>query len=230
MTLFYRVWRAELARELDEAALHARLVALVAAEPATEVAATKPTKKQKKRAKPAASPPRFSPDTQVAIVKALFEVAPWMSSGNRVGDEAVRGWCWCHGPWRGGRTPEAIASSIVGELHDARAWHLAVLAWIEASEPPGRDPVALARLVAGVVELVIGLGIHDSWYGLIVPVTVWTLEHHGIGLPDDVVETIDNLCSTSFTSWTAPPRGAREQFAESVALALLEREMVIRWG
>lgn len=225
--LHYRAWRAELERDIDWSALHERLTAIVAGEPPAPVEAA--SKKARKRAKQAAAQPRFSAATSTAITTALAEVAPWTSSGNRPGDEAARGWCWCHGPWRGGRTPEVIAHSLANELRDTRYWHIAVLAWIDASAPPGRDPVALARLVAGVVDLVVGLGIHDSWYGLIVPVVAWTFEHHGFELPDALVDQIDDLCSVAFTSWVAPANAAREGFAEQVALALLEREMQIRW-
>ncbi len=207
----YRDWQADLTQPLDWAALQSRLVDCIPAK--TSVG------KQN----------RFKPATYTAIHAELTAAASWSSAGNQPGDEGVRSWCWCHGPWRRGQTPEAIAESIVDELRDCWRWHLEVLAWIDASPPPGRDVAALARLVAGVVDLVVGLGIHDSWYGLIVPVVAWTLERHGFVVPDELVDEVGRLCSPAFTSWVEPTSKSRTDFADEVTLAILDREMTVRW-
>lgn len=205
--LHYRDWQASLARPHDWTALHKRIAACI----------------------PATNKRSFSPKTLAAINATIWASTPWAGSGTCPGDERVRSWCWCHGPWEHSTIPDAIASSIIDEVQACHRWHLDVLAWIDASVSPGRDIDSLARLVAGVVDLVVGLGIHDSWYPLIVPVVAWTLEHHGFELPEDLVEAIDRLCTLSFTSWVTPPSKSRQDFADEAALAILDREMAVRW-
>jgi hypothetical protein len=205
--LHHRDWQASLTRPHDWTALRQRISADI----------------------PVSKESRFSPTTFAAIGTTIFASTPWSSSGNCPGDERVRSWCWCHGPWEKSATPDAIASSIVDELRACHRWHLDVLAWIDASAPPGRDIDKLARLVAGVVDLVVGLGINDSWYPLIVPVVGWTLERHSFELPEDLAAAIDRLCMLSFTSWVAPPPKSRQDFAEEAVLAIIDQEMAVRW-
>jgi hypothetical protein len=205
--LHHRDWQTSLTQPHDWTALHQRIAACI----------------------PVTKECRFSPKTLAAIQAVIWASTPWSSAGNHPGDERVRSWCWCHGPWEKSTIPDAIASSIVGEVQACHRWHLDVLAWIDASAPPGRDIDRLARLVAGVVDLVVELEINDSWYPLIVPVVAWTLERHGFELPEDLVETIDRLCTLSFTSWVTPTSKSRQGFAEEAALAILDRELAVRW-
>jgi hypothetical protein len=160
----------------------------------------------------------------------------WYGSGrHRAGDETVRGFCWCHSPWQGwSEVPAAEACEratqrIVDEVRACHAWYVAIARWIEASAAPGDDPDAFEFLVAGVVDLVVDLGIHDSWYGNVTPIVAWALERHGAVVPEELAEAIEALCELNFTSWSEPASARRHDFAEAVALALLDRALATRW-
>jgi hypothetical protein len=147
----------------------------------------------------------------------------------------VRGWCWCHAPWTGWgagaveASIEAATESVVGEVAACLAWYRAIVATITASDPPGDDPEALARIVVDLVDRVVSLGIHDDWYHVVAPAVGWALERHGLVVDDTVEDAVRHLLSRHFTSWVTPAAKDRQEFAEAAALELLDRDLERRW-
>jgi hypothetical protein len=176
--------------------------------------------------------PEFYPAIQAVIAA---NVGPWYGEAHRAGDEMVRGWCWCHAPWKGWggqaveASIEAATESVVGEVAACLAWYRAIVATITASDPPGDDPEALARIVVDLVDRVVSLGIHDDWYHVVAPAVGWALERHGLVVDDTVEDAVRHLLSRHFTSWVTPAAKDRQEFAEATALELLDRDLERRW-
>lgn len=114
------------------------------------------------------------------------------------------------------------------ELLACHQWRVEVVAWLEGSPPP-QDEVALYDLLLEAVDLVVSLGINDSWYGLVVPVVAWTLERHGLDVPRELEDTLYNLTCGRFTSWSEPSVRDRRAFAEAAALEALDRQLEELW-
>jgi len=180
------------------------------------------------------SAPTRSTSFQTAMRVAIKEhTGPWYGAATTAGDEALRDWCWCHSPWRGWAehaTPSIhAASSIVAEVRACFVWHQKIVAAIDASAPPSGDLDRLAQLIVGAVDTIVELGIHDSWYQMLGPVCAWTLERHGLQVDRELVDAIENRSTRSFTSWSEPKPATRRDFADQVALEVLDRRLSVRW-
>ncbi len=153
-------------------------------------------------------------------------VGTWYGrSGWSVGNESF-GSCWCHSPMlaytRGPRDPARLTPAVdwvareVGALVEC----LRAFAAIFEALPRGASPEAVAQTLDRIIDAVIErTGCQESWYRYVGDGTTWLCDHLGVerGAIESVVEGSINAV---FSSWTAPPPGAREAALRAVGDAL----------
>lgn len=180
------------------------------------------------------SSPKLSRQFYSDVRRAIEEsTGAWYGAATQAGDEMLRSWCWCHSPWKGWAGHENpsthAASSVVDEVRACFDWHVKIVEAIDASAPPKGDIDRLAELVVSAVDIIVELGINDCWYPTIAPVTAWMLERHGLQVDTGLTEAIEDLTARSFTSWSEPAPATRRDFADEVALVVLDRRLAVRW-
>lgn len=181
------------------------------------------------------SPNRHRGFAQALEQVVLANTGPWYGAATSVGDEMLRDWCICHTPWvNWGKYPlqdalGAATASILGEAKACFVWHQQIVAMIQASECSEDVLESLPDLVVSLVDRVVDLGIHDSWYQVISPIVAWTLQRHGFVVDDKIETAVYKLTLRSFTSWSTPAAKTRQEFADEVALKILDRKLARRW-
>ncbi|MCB9673830.1 MAG: hypothetical protein H6737_01860 [Alphaproteobacteria bacterium] len=173
-----------------------------------------------------------TPSPGRAVHEALNRaLGAWYQAGPTVGDETVVGWCWCHSFWAPAKELadtearyRALADGVVEQVEVCRDWRLGLARWIWDHAGDGSDET-LEGTVLELVSVLVGLGLHDSWYAHVPTAVAWTLESRGRPVPPDLDDQLEALASTSFTSWVEPTADARKRFAESAAWAVVERAL-----
>lgn len=144
----------------------------------------------------------------------------WYQAGPQVGDETVRGWCWCHAF----RSPPTIGlrwASVLEEIRFAHRWREAMIEAVHGVSSLG----APERVVLQLLEVQLGLGIHDSWYAHVHVPLAWLMDHLDLPRDDRRTEAFYLACERRFSSWVEPDGAEREAFADEVAWMLVEQEL-----
>lgn len=182
-----------------------------------------------------AAPNRHRGFNQALDQAIVANTGAWYGAATSVGDEMLRDWCTCHTPWINWEkyplkdSLKAATTSILEEAKACFAWDQQIVATIQASELPEGELDSLPELVVQLVDKIVDLGIHDSWYQVVTPVVAWTLERHGYTVDKKVEAAIYQQTLRSFTSWSTPAAKDRQDFADEVALKLLDNELARRW-
>lgn len=158
------------------------------------------------------------------------------SGGPALGDETIRGWCWCHNfieffdPNNRDESVLKTTSNVVDELKSVHGWYTHIQRYFESLEPVNESEreAQLIGMLDALVDQVIQYGIHDSWYYCLGPATVWMLEVQGVEVTPAWADQLFDSLYNYFESWSAPKPERRRAFTQDTAwqALLLEFESI----